>query len=106
MVSFSFRTALRAEGNWTPILVLTANSFNASRFGGTWEGFTWDWYRKLWDMDTQKPYDTVNGVPGNGGSIDGPGPVVVDGVLYTNSGYGYIGETPGNVLLAYSVDGK
>jgi len=62
--------------------------------------------RKLWDVDTQKTYDTVNGVPGKGGSIDGPGPVVADGVLYTNSGYGYIGEAPGNVLLAYSVDGK
>ena len=62
--------------------------------------------RQLWDMDTQKTYDTVNGVPGQGGSIDGPGPVVVDGILYTNSGYGYIGETPGNVLLAFSVDGK
>ena len=24
------------------------NSFNASRFGGEWEGFTWNWYEKLW----------------------------------------------------------
>jgi polyvinyl alcohol dehydrogenase (cytochrome) len=60
----------------------------------------------IWDVDTQQTYDTVNGVPGHGGSIDGPGPVVVDGILYTNSGYGYVGEATGNVLLAYSVDGK
>ncbi|MDB5395080.1 MAG: cytochrome Cbb3 [Rhodospirillales bacterium] len=60
----------------------------------------------LWDVDTKQTYQTVNGVTGNGGSIDGPGPVVVDGILYTNSGYGYVGEATGNVLLAFSVDGK
>ncbi|MDZ4289394.1 MAG: ABC transporter permease [Prosthecobacter sp.] len=31
-----------------PLVVLIVNSFNASRFGGTWEGFTWTWYEKLW----------------------------------------------------------
>ncbi len=60
----------------------------------------------IWDVDTQQTYDPVDGVPGHGGSIDGPGPVVVDGILYTNSGYGYVGEATGNVLLAYSVDGQ
>ena len=32
---------------YLPILVLVINSFNASRFGGTWEGTTLDWYRLL-----------------------------------------------------------
>lgn len=32
---------------YLPVLVLVANSFNSSRFGGGWEGFTLDWYRKL-----------------------------------------------------------
>ena len=32
---------------YLPIVVLTANSFNASRFGGTWEGFTLKWYQQL-----------------------------------------------------------
>ncbi len=62
--------------------------------------------RVLWDVDTQKNYKSVDGVPGHGGSIDGPGPVIVDGILYTNSGYGYVGEATGNMLLAFSVDGK
>ncbi len=60
----------------------------------------------LWDVDTQKTYQTVDGVEGHGGSIDGPGPVIVDGVVYVNSGYGYVGEATGNVLLAFTVDGK
>lgn len=60
----------------------------------------------IWDTDTAHDFETVNGVKGSGGSIDGPGPVVVNGVLYVNSGYGLLGGTPGNMLLAFSVDGK
>jgi len=60
----------------------------------------------IWDVDTARDYQTVNGVPGTGGAIDGPGPVIVGGVLYVNSGYGIFGGAPGNVLLAYSPDGK
>lgn len=32
---------------YLPIAVLTTNSFNLSRFGGTWEGFTLKWYTQL-----------------------------------------------------------
>lgn len=34
---------------YLPIIVLMANSFNASRFGGTWEGFSFRWYIRLMD---------------------------------------------------------
>ncbi len=60
----------------------------------------------VWDVDTIDVYETVNGVLGRGGSLDGPGPVVANGVVYVNSGYPTAGGTPGNVLLAFSVDGK
>lgn len=33
---------------YLPILVLIIGSFNAARFGGTWKGFTFDWYVRLW----------------------------------------------------------
>jgi spermidine/putrescine transport system permease protein len=36
---------------YVPIVVLVVNSFNASRFGGEWKGFTWSWYQKLWEAD-------------------------------------------------------
>jgi polyvinyl alcohol dehydrogenase (cytochrome) len=62
--------------------------------------------RIVWDMDTAREYQTVNEVTGAGGSIDGPGPVIVGGMLYVNSGYGFFGGAPGNVLLAFSVDGR
>jgi polyvinyl alcohol dehydrogenase (cytochrome) len=60
----------------------------------------------VWDVDTAQPYTTVNGVTGNGGSLDGPGPVVVDGIVFVNSGYAFVAGKPGNVLLAFSVDGR
>jgi len=60
----------------------------------------------LWDFDSIREYTTVNGVPGRGGSIDGPGPVIAGGMLFMNSGYPTNGGTPGNVLLALTVDGQ
>lgn len=61
--------------------------------------------RVVWDFDTARDFETVNGVPGRGGSIDGPGPVVARGLLFVNSGYGSFGQMPGNVLLAFEVPG-
>jgi polyvinyl alcohol dehydrogenase (cytochrome) len=62
--------------------------------------------RIIWDVDTERDYKTVNGVKANGGSLDESGPVIVGGMLYVNSGYFFQGSAPGNVLLAFSVDGK
>ena len=37
---------------YLPIAVLVVNSFNASRFGGTWEGFSFKWYVKLFQDES------------------------------------------------------
>jgi polyvinyl alcohol dehydrogenase (cytochrome) len=58
----------------------------------------------LWQFDTNRDFTTVNGVPAKGASILGPGPVVVDGMLYVSSGYGAFGGRPGNVLLAFGLE--
>jgi len=55
----------------------------------------------VWDFDTARNYDTVNGVAGKGGSLDSAGPVVANGMVFTNSGYGMWQGLPGNVLLAF-----
>jgi polyvinyl alcohol dehydrogenase (cytochrome) len=60
----------------------------------------------LWDFDTFRTYETVNGVPGRGGSIDGPGPAIGGGMVFFNSGYAAGGGQPGNVLLAFTVEGR
>jgi polyvinyl alcohol dehydrogenase (cytochrome) len=58
----------------------------------------------LWDYNTQHAFDTVNGVAAQGGSLDGAGAVVVDGMVYVNSGYPRLGGAPGNVLLAFGLE--
>ena len=61
----------------------------------------------VWDFDTAATsYTGVNGAPARGGALDGGGPIVAGGVLYVNSGYGRLIGQPGNLLLAFTVDGK
>jgi polyvinyl alcohol dehydrogenase (cytochrome) len=58
----------------------------------------------LWTFDTNKEFQTVNGVKANGGGLEGPGPIVAGGMLFFNSGYGGFVGNPGNVLLAFGID--
>ena len=60
----------------------------------------------LWEEATDREYRAVNGATAHGGSIAGAaGPVVVDGRVYVNSGYGHSYHMPGNALLVFAVDG-
>jgi polyvinyl alcohol dehydrogenase (cytochrome) len=58
----------------------------------------------LWTFDMNREFATVNGVDARGGSVDGPGPVVANGMLYVTAGneITFVG-TNGNVLLAFEV---
>ncbi|MBK9489082.1 MAG: PQQ-binding-like beta-propeller repeat protein [Haliscomenobacter sp.] len=58
----------------------------------------------LWDFDTLKEFTTINGIPGKGGTIDGPSPVAVGNRLFVNSGYQFFGGIPGNVLIAFELE--
>jgi polyvinyl alcohol dehydrogenase (cytochrome) len=60
----------------------------------------------VWDTNTAHDFETTNGPVARGGALDVAGPVVVGGVLYVVSGYALWGGLPGNVLLAFSIDGK
>ena len=61
--------------------------------------------RILWDFDTVRDHPTVNGIPAKGGSINNGGPAVVDGMVFTNSGYSHhTGVITGNVLLAFGLE--
>jgi len=84
-------------------------------FSGTLDG----WFRAydaatgkiLWEFSTTaQTYSTVNGNPAQpGGGIDGMGPTIAGGMVYTMSGFNGAARTGGNginVLLAFSVDGK
>lgn len=84
-------------------------------FSGTADG----WFRAydaktgkvIWAFNsTAQRYDTVNGVTGQpGGSIDGMGATVANGMVYQMSGFNGASNTGGNgtnVLLAFSVGGR
>ena len=58
----------------------------------------------VWEFDTNREFLTVNGVRATGGSIQGPGPTIVKGMLFLNAGYGDHMGRAGNVLLALGVD--
>ncbi len=57
----------------------------------------------LWKQETNRAFETVNGVEAKGGTIDSAGVVVAGGMVIVNSGYDKFGEIPGNVLLVYRV---
>jgi polyvinyl alcohol dehydrogenase (cytochrome) len=55
----------------------------------------------LWKAETNRAFETVNGVEAKGGTIDSAGVVIAGGLVVVNSGYDKFGEIPGNVLLVY-----
>jgi polyvinyl alcohol dehydrogenase (cytochrome) len=84
-------------------------------FSGTLDG----WFRAydaangkiVWEFSTTaQTYATVNANPSQpGGGIDGMGPTIAGGMVYTMSGFNGAARTGSNginVLLAFSVDGK
>ena len=80
-------------------------------FSGTADGHLRAYSTKdgtvVWDFDTAATsYDAVNGRKAKGGTLDGGGPTIANGILYTNSGYGRLIGYAGNLLLAFTVDGK
>ncbi|HEX5230564.1 MAG TPA: PQQ-binding-like beta-propeller repeat protein [Bryobacteraceae bacterium] len=79
-------------------------------FSGSWGGHMRAYSTKtgeiVWDFDAMRSFDTINHVPAQGGSFDGGGPAIADGMMVTTCGYGFVGGKAGNVLLVFSVDGK
>jgi polyvinyl alcohol dehydrogenase (cytochrome) len=74
-------------------------------FLGSWDGHIRAYETRagaiVWDFDTVRDFQTVNGVKARGGSINSMAPVIAGGMLYIASGYSGT-AMPGNVLLAFS----
>lgn len=82
-------------------------------FQGSWDGHLRAHDSRngniLWQFDTYRSYLGVNGLTGQGGSINGAGAMVVGEMVFVNSGYSAFGpgtSLPGNVLLAFSLNGN
>jgi polyvinyl alcohol dehydrogenase (cytochrome) len=53
----------------------------------------------VWEMNTRREFDSLNGVSATGGAIDATGPVISGDYLIFNSGYATFGQLPGNALI-------
>jgi len=74
----------------------------APALDGTLRAFSTFDGRPIWQYDTTQKVNTVNGVPGKGGSIGSAGATIVNGMVYVTSGYiGFLNGQPGNLLLAF-----
>ncbi len=58
---------------------------------------------QLWAHDTLRDYPAVNGGKARGGSIDYGGVFLDAGQLFVSSGYGMVGQIPGNAFLVFEV---
>ena len=94
----------------SPAQSAAVSAISGAAFSGSVDGHLRAYSTKdgaiLWDFDTVGRYKTVNGIEAKGGSLDVAGPAIAGGMLFVNSGYALWGGMPGNVLLAFSVDGK
>ncbi len=92
----------------TPALLAAISSAPGVVFAGSNDGGLRAYATKdgavIWEFDTNRDFETVNGVPAKGASMSGPGPAIAGGMVYVNSGYGALGGRPGNVLLAFGVE--
>ena len=95
-----------AKPGCSPAQSAAVTAIPGAIFSGAFDGhlraFSAETGAVLWDFDTTQTFNTVNGVPAKGGSMDGPGPVIAGGMLFVNSGYSRFGGMPGNVLLAFA----
>lgn len=87
------------------VTVIPGAVFSGS-LDGHIRGYSTNTGKVFWDYDTVRDYTTVNGIPGHGGSLNVAGPVIAGGMLYVTSGYSTFGAIPGNMFLAFTVDGR
>ena len=99
----------KADG-CSPAQSMALTAIPGAVFSGAYDGhiraYSSEDGKVLWDFDTLRDFTTVNGVKAKGGALDGSGPVIVKGMVLVNSGYPRFGGLPGNVLLAFTPDGK
>ena len=90
----------------SPSQLAAATAIPGVVFSGALDGhiraYTAEDGKVIWDFNTLREFQTVNGIKANGGALNGSGPVVVNGMVLVNSGYDHFGSITGNVLLAFA----
>jgi len=87
-----------------PVTVIPGVLFESASNGTIYAYSTTDG-KSIWQYNTAREFETVNGVPAKGGNISGgAGPVVAGGMVFISSGYSDLfgGSARGNVLLTFA----
>ena len=102
--------ACKGKPGCSPAQMAPASMIPSVVFSGSMDGHLRAYSTKdgkvIWDFDTLRDFDTVNGVKAHGGSMNATGPTIAGGMMFLNSGYSQLTGMGGNVLLALTVDGK
>ena len=102
------RACTAASIGCSPAQLAAATSIPSAVFSGAMDGhlraYSPEDGKILWDVDTNRPFATVNGVAAHGGALNGAGAVVANGMVLVNSGYDHFNSMTGNVLLAFTPD--
>lgn len=89
-----------------PGVSAAATAFPGAVVAGHLDGFLRIYAREdgrvLWEYDTKAPVNAINGIVAKGGGMSGPGPLVADGHLIANSGYGMYFHEAGNMLVVFA----
>lgn len=90
----------------SPSQLAPATAIPGVIFSGALDGhiraYTAEDGKVIWDFNTLREFQTVNGVKANGGALNGAGPVVANGMVFVTSGYDHFSTITGNVLLAFA----
>ena len=60
----------------------------------------------VWEYDTVREFETINGVSAKGGSIDATGPVLSGDYMIVSTGYATFGQMPGNAVLVFRLQDR
>ncbi|WP_083455228.1 polyvinyl alcohol dehydrogenase PvaA [Sphingopyxis sp. 113P3] len=104
------------HGAFSQAISVIPGAIFAGSYDGHFRAFDTATGKIIWDVDTgTKAVTTLSGAKAFGGVMDGAGPTIAGGMVYVHSGYaGRSSEsggrdlrgTDGNILMAFSVDGK
>lgn len=98
--------ACKGKKGCSPAQMAPATLIDGAVFSGSMDGhlraYSTTDGKVIWDFDTTRDFETVNGVKAHGGSMNATGPTVAGGMMFVNSGYAQLTGMAGNVLLAFS----
>ncbi|MGB3621479.1 MAG: PQQ-binding-like beta-propeller repeat protein [Ketobacter sp.] len=104
-----FYGSARIDSIYSAAVSVTNDVLFAASLNGIVKAFKTSSGESLWHFDTAVATQDIHGRSGNGGTIEGPGPVIAGNNLLLNSGYNTFGGSnefqagPGNALFIFKL---